>query len=353
MKKDNRITSVEYMSAIGIIMVVLGHYPATTFDAISPYYYHMPLFFFIGGMFASSSKSVFESIKKTVIDYYIYIAMIFIIVALMTNIIAAHYGAPLTNVLSSNIADIIKTTVKSNFHNNTNFLVAWFLFSYSIVFISSALILKSTSNLPDILQKCFILCIAILSGYIGMDIMAGKYHLSGIYYYNTITQVLVGLMYYLLGKTLRNLVLKSRSIILFTAGISILFLTSKLGMTHPLEMAWSKYPDGFFYHLITSMSGIYCIAFISNTLADSKNIKTLSRIGNSSKYIMSWHMLIFFFIEQFLYHNGFFVALDAKGIDKPLAFMPINIIAAILIPVTIKIVTDMVLRSIKNKNIFW
>lgn len=340
------------MSAIGIIMVVLGHYPATTFDAISPYYYHMPLFFFIGGMFASNSKSIFESIKKVVINYYVYIVIVFIIVALMTNIIAAHYGAPLTDVLSSNIADTIKTTVKSNFHNNTNFLVAWFLFSYSIVFISSTLILKATSKLPDILQKYFILCMAILSGYIGMNIMAEKYHLSGVYYYNTMTQVLVGSMYYLLGKILSGFVIKSRSMILFIAGISVLFLTNKIGLTHPLEMAWSKYPDGFLYHLITSMSGIYCIVFISNTLADSKNLKTLSAIGNSSKFIMSWHMLIFFFIERFLYHNGFFVFLDEKGIDKPLAFMPINILAAILIPLALKILTDIVLRSIKNKKIF-
>ncbi|WP_391529441.1 acyltransferase family protein [Photorhabdus akhurstii] len=346
MSSNNRVLSIDYAKAFGIIVVVLGHYPVMVFDTVLPYYYHMPLFFFIGGLCMKTEISILNALKKTFINYYIYIVILFIIIAALTNMVNAFFSIPHTNILASSIIDILITTLKSNFHNNTNFLVAWFLFAYSITSILSLILAK----VFQALSKKIILPMALIIGYIGMTYTSSKYSENGLYYYNVITQILVGIMYYMIGYACKNNIQKAKSITLAIISFLVLFISYRLDMSAPMEMAWSKYPFGFVTQLITSFSGIYIIIYISNILAKSNKVSILTMIGKSSKYIMSYHMFIFFAIEQILFRTGIFEYMDNRGINKPIAFLPINIISALFIPILIKYFTD---KSFNKVNVFY
>lgn len=42
--------TIDIMKFIGIVFVAIGHYPGDYFNIMSPYLFHMPLFFFIAGI---------------------------------------------------------------------------------------------------------------------------------------------------------------------------------------------------------------------------------------------------------------------------------------------------------------
>ncbi|HIA0230031.1 TPA: hypothetical protein ACWOSY_000326 [Enterobacter cloacae] len=56
--------SISYMKAIGIIVVVIGHYTSGFFNVMQPYLYHMPLFFFVGGLTLKNEIVTFKALRK-------------------------------------------------------------------------------------------------------------------------------------------------------------------------------------------------------------------------------------------------------------------------------------------------
>ena len=58
MLTEDRSITLDYAKALGIISVVIGHYNLNPFGIPHPYLFHMPLFFFIGGMLIKTNKGV-------------------------------------------------------------------------------------------------------------------------------------------------------------------------------------------------------------------------------------------------------------------------------------------------------
>lgn len=58
-----RSLAIDYIKCIGIILVVYGHYDRYTINVLHPYFFHMPLFFFLGGMLINLNKSSFKFYK--------------------------------------------------------------------------------------------------------------------------------------------------------------------------------------------------------------------------------------------------------------------------------------------------
>ncbi|MGN9604779.1 acyltransferase family protein, partial [Salmonella enterica] len=64
MKIDNfESKTIDIMKFIGIVFVVIGHYPGDYFNIMSPYLFHMPLFFFIAGMTLKKDSPIKNSIR--------------------------------------------------------------------------------------------------------------------------------------------------------------------------------------------------------------------------------------------------------------------------------------------------
>ena len=57
---DRESTALNYAKAIGIITVVIGHFRGVPFNYFQPYMYHMPLFFFLGGVFINEFRSLYQ-----------------------------------------------------------------------------------------------------------------------------------------------------------------------------------------------------------------------------------------------------------------------------------------------------
>ncbi|MFW5402428.1 acyltransferase family protein, partial [Yersinia sp. 1252 StPb PI] len=80
MPEEQYRRAINYVKAIGIIAVVAGHYYGTPFNVYTPYVWHMPLFFFLGGMLFNSSKPAKKAIRSVIRNYFLYLIIVFVII---------------------------------------------------------------------------------------------------------------------------------------------------------------------------------------------------------------------------------------------------------------------------------
>lgn len=333
---------VRYIQAIGIIFVVIGHYPIKPVDVLHPYLFHMPLFFFLGGVIYKKRKFL-DSVNSIFKKHILYIVYTYIIIGLMAIILLSEINPLSTkNIFQSGFFETISFTLKNNFHNNSFFLVAWFLFSYSIVSLVCNVLIKT------IKREVFIIPFALLLGYVAVDYISLFYKDSKEQYLNVITQVMYGGMFYLLGYSLRNLLYKLNSIYIPFIIICILFTEKNMSMLYGMIMSWSSYHKGFFNHTLNAFLCIILIFSIANIIA-TKKYKLLIAIGNSSKSIMSYHLISFILLDLIFYYFGYIQAGKISGLShySTKEFWYLYIIIGLSIPM----ILDYSYRKIKIKLI--
>lgn len=277
-------------------MVVLGHYGIFPANIYSPYTFHMPLFFFLGGMLYRD-KDFISVIKSVISKHLLYVVYTFLITSLIASALGATFGIWTRDLYSGNV---VTTTFESNFHNNGYFLVAWFLFAYAIVSVVCRLFLYIKSSL-------FLFILAIIIGYYGMTEISQCYKASRIQSFNLLTQVMVGSMFYMLGFLLKNWILSLRSIYIPSVALFILFTMDNFGILGGLMMSWSKYPHGFLSHFTSIMLCIVTIFTMTNVFTSTEGrMGFLLKIGSESKVIMSYHLLSFTIIDIVFYKLGLY-----------------------------------------------
>lgn len=297
--KDTKFTSIGYAQAIGIIAVVLGHYPIKPLDVFQPYVFHMPLFYFIGGMLFKR-KDIIDTTKSVFRKHLFYTAYTYIIISIIAILLHSTIGANVGRLYVNGPIDSLINIISSNFHNNYYFLVGWFLFSYALVSLACRVML-AVNNKP------FLLAVSIAIGYFGMTYIADLYHLTKSQSYNLLSQIMVGSMYYILGYLIRDFTLSLKSPYIPAFALLVLFTMKSYGTLIGLGMSWSNYPNGFISHATSSILCILTIFSISNILAGmSTEFKLLSHIGRESKVIMSYHMLAFTLVDFIFYMTGNF-----------------------------------------------
>lgn len=287
--------SISYMKAIGIIVVVIGHYTSGFFNVMQPYLYHMPLFFFVGGLtlrnVVFSLKSLIKLSKK-IIPYAVLTYILTGILAITLNkFTGLYFGEPFTS-----------NPLGNNFHNNPLFLVCWFLLAYYLSSIISRLIISVTTESK--LQNITLIIIAILVGFVALHLCAVKFKETGHQIYNVSAQSLYGSMFMLFGYSL-----KKQSLSMYNPITSMLLIVAtgtiiSFGLTKQSAMAWSTYPSGFIMTSVTSMVCIYAVVIISNILSSRYNY-LLKVIGDNSRSIMSWHLSVFAILNIFFLFIGF------------------------------------------------
>lgn len=308
---SNHTLTIDYIKAIGIAFVVIGHYPVSIFNVFIPYVFHMPLFFFLGGVLFNDNKKITATIKKSFAHHFLYIVMTFVIIGMITNLLGYLLNLETNDIFHVNPIRMFKDALKSNLHNNRFFLVAWFLFIYGTV----AILFKITFNFTHIKklnQPLILLIIGITCGFIGIDIIASRYESTKLFYLNNISEILVGFMYFSIGFYTRQFIwsiLHPYVVILFFIINYTLFQNN---ISHQMIMSWSSYPDGLSMHLFTSLSCIYSVFFFAKALASYGKYALISYIGQISKTIMSYHLLVFLLIDIVFYKLGYY---ELKGLS--------------------------------------
>ncbi|WP_367298705.1 acyltransferase family protein [Hafnia alvei] len=335
--------SLSYVQAIGISFVVIGHLSITLFDLFKPYVFHMPLFFFLGGVLYKD-RAAFKSVLKILKKHIPYIIYTYIIISIIAIYLSNKFGFYVGTIYEPTIGETIKTIFKRNFNNNSFFLVAWFLFAYVLVSVLMTFILKIKSN-------SILFIFSLLSGYYGMTFLSLEYIHSDNQVFNLASQVSVGSMYYVLGHLFKDAYLKMKSPYIILISFIILVSINNVTPIIPIGMAWSKYGMSFYLHLITSMLCITTIFVISNIVAEYyKELSLVKLIDGYSKSIMSYHLLAFLLVDFVFYYLGMYDIKNSSG-TKHYAnkqFFTLYFMAGLFIPV---LATYMINSSINRMKI--
>ncbi|EOL8879766.1 acyltransferase family protein [Enterobacter mori] len=287
--------SISYMKAIGIIVVVIGHYTSGFFNVMQPYLYHMPLFFFVGGLTLKNEMFTFKALNKLSKKIIPYIILTYILTGILAITLSKFTGLYFGEPFSAN-------PLEKNFHNNPLFLVCWFLLAYYLSSIISRLIISVTTESK--FQSITLIIIAILVGFVALHLCAVKFKETGYQFYNVSAQSLYGSMFMLFGYSL-----KKQSLSIYNPITAMLLIVAtgtviSFGLTKQSAMAWSTYPSGFIMTSVTSMVCIFAVVIISNILSSRDNY-LLKIIGDNSKSIMSWHLSVFAILNLFFLYIGF------------------------------------------------
>lgn len=342
MLTNQQSLSLRYAQGLGIIAVVIGHYGIVPPYIFEPYTFHMPLFFLLGGILFKES-SILQTIKNITVKHLWYITYTYIIISAIAMILINNYNIAIGEIYKSTILDSIKNIFKRNFHNNGYFLVAWFLFSYALTSLLCRIIIS-------IKKQPVILSVALFFGFLGMNYFASLYAETSNQIYNLTSQVLVGSMFYIIGFVFKRTLLSMKNLYIPIISIAIIFTMKNFGVLGGLLMSWSKYPQGFLFHTVSSLLCICTILAITNAAAiQDHKLKLLALIGSKSKIIMSYHLLIFTIIDIGFYKLGIYNMKNASYLNHystPMYWF-VYIITGIASPIIISIALDF----IKNINI--
>ncbi|EPR1451579.1 TPA: acyltransferase family protein [Citrobacter koseri] len=295
--KDNESLIIDYAKSIGIILVVMYHLKTGFFNVYHAYMYHMPLFFFIGGILYKDRPFITTVVNSTKKQFF-YLVYTFIILAIIGMLIESIFGIKNGNVYTGNLLDSIALAFKSNLSNNKLFIVAWFLLAYwlvSIAFSAAYKILSLVKNTA--LNRALIILVGLALGYVAVNVFADSYHLDKKIAKLILSQVCFGLMFYCAGFSLRNYIFDNLNIYSFIIITALLLVLRNYGLATSTGMSWAAYKDGFYVSTFTAFAGIYAVMFISKLLALQGEMKLFREIGKSSRDIMSYHILSFVILD--------------------------------------------------------
>lgn len=328
---ESESLSIDYAKAIGIFLVVLGHYDASIMNMFKPYTFHMPLFFFLGGVTLNYNKKSLIFLKSVLKSIIIYAAVTYVITGVISETLTNRYSLHVFgNAFLSNPLTTLSTAFKYNFANNRLFVVAWFLVAYSIASTLCFFICKLLFKYSIEGATAIVFCSGILIGVFAIDFLSIN-NTSQIY--NLAVQSLVALMFFMIGVSLRQFTDVFTSPFIALMSCIVIYLLRGMGITSDFIMSISSYPYGSVITITQSACGIYVVMFLS--LAISKgNYKWLLFIGRRTKTIMSYHIFAFIVLDIVFYKAGMY---DIKKSDAFIHFkswfsVPLYVSFAIAMP---------------------
>lgn len=333
-EQNRQSLAIDYVKCIGIIFVLYGHYPnGNVWNVMSPYLFHMPLFFFLGGMLFNIEKEwgvFFGDILK---KYILYIVITYGLLALFALILHEYGFIHKMDLFRDGIFETILWVLKRNFHNNYFFLVGWFLLSYMLILCFSYVLLKVIFG---ILNKnnfivLLIIVLGLISGWVGVCLISPMYLEQKKFIYNIIAQVMVGGMFFLVGFSVKDYIFYYLNPVVSCLLFLFLVYLKQMGFIGSIYMSWSNYKFEFIYILIGALICIYIVFSICYVLAAVAEYQVFRYIGRSSKSIMVFHLFFFVLMSIIFDVLGLF-DMDInnlnKYLDAPYAF-PICMLVSI------------------------
>lgn len=288
---DQQSLIVTYAKGLGMILVVLGHYFWQPGQVYSVYLFHMPLFFILGGLVSKPTKDYWRMWRKVWSQYVLYLLVWYCVIAFVTTLIKYYYPIKVSLYLGQSW-DLLIYPWRFNMHNNSLFMVAWFLVAYAL---SSLLFKIFISRYPKVNRPALLL-LGLGIGYCGIYLFAPLYHAvdgwgKSNWYLNILSQVCVGTMFIAFGYCLRSYLLQLASGMLCVLAVMVLLMLVGLDLLHPINMSWSRYPDGLFGHICAALLGTVAVLSLAGWYSRKEGQSTLLLIGQHSKDIMTLHLL--------------------------------------------------------------
>ncbi|WP_394244168.1 acyltransferase family protein [Vibrio astriarenae] len=287
--------------AIGIILVVFGHYMWHPNWTWSPYLFHMPLFFVLGGMVCRPIVDFRQWIVNIGRGYILYYVFSYLLIAVITWLIISNWDTRIVFYLGDGF-ESLATPILHNSHNNSLFMVGWFIVAYCL---SNVLFRLFLTFAHKYISPGLILFLGVSLGYVGITYLSPLFQLHRFWLWNIFCQVSVGLMYFTIGYVCKQMIQRAASLWVLIISWGALWTLVKLGLSHELGMSWSEYPDGFVLHLLVSMFGVIGVLSLANTLRHCSGHRHFVWLGKQSKSIMTYHMVCLVLVDLLMVELGY------------------------------------------------
>lgn len=274
--EKKRDATIDIAKGIGIYLVCLGHTTSNEVLLKWMYSFHMPLFFFLSGIFHSQAENYFEFFKKKtkslLVPYLFFATTLFLFFLLISRKIGFSAGESLSvkeNFIGIFIGTDIKGFSQVSWGGQLWFLLALFLV-VNIMYFIKKLSLK-TQILVNILMILF-------NFYLSKKI---DFYLPWCF-----LTVLVAFNFYWFGNYFRNDILNRKNIsnLILLSLLIINLITSHLN--GKVDM-WGNSYGNLILFFIGAYSGIlFLIFFIKKFIL---NNKFLEYIGKNSIIILAFH----------------------------------------------------------------
>lgn len=309
-----RIKEVDIAKGVGILLVVIGHL-IDQFDVEGQivyrfiYLFHMPLFFFLSGMFFREEEkfSVFfiKKFKRLFVPFALANLFFFAVEMTRAYILGDRYDGSLGWVsLPYSVFGL--GTVPSMLVHST-----WFILALFRIYILYWLLDKLLGN-----RKLLLLFTCFVTGVIGM-ITAWDELMIG--------QTLASLPFFCMGNVCgtgflnnKKLFDTKRSVVFMTLSIPVLYFISKYQLTN---MAVNCYGNIAFFFL-GAVVGILFILWLCVLLQHANLLSnTFSFIGQHTLSILIWHVFAMLVLSKIVGTSGFMpcLLLVVFGVGAPIA----------------------------------
>ncbi|MGK7376577.1 acyltransferase family protein [Planococcus sp. 1R117A] len=326
-----RLTWVDSVKGFLMILVVIGHYSGpmiTDFPLIKYiYWFHMPAFFLLSGLFfkpITDSNDLKPAIHKRFMQLLVPYLFFLLLLAAIKYGIAIGEGSFTASFLRQ---DLIDMTVGGRFLRGEHG-VFWFV---TVMFATYLLFLWITrfkrSIQLAILASCYVL--AQIEGTFAMTLASepdvASQQIPMIW---NLDVALIAVIYYAIGYYFKSFWMKiPRNAILAAAGVAAtaMFADKAGWIDYHLSMKFLRY-DHFLLDLVIPIAFTILIVGIFQQLASMATFPWLMKIEKHSISIMYLHILVGFFVKEFLPFN--LLTYTLLGLMVPIAL-------SILIPKTI------------------
>lgn len=275
MKERNN--SIDIMKGIGIFLVVLGHTTENKILLKWIYSFHMPLFFFLSGIFHSNGRSYKEFLikkaKGLLIPYFSFATILFLFFIIVSKNIGFSAGENLSikeNFIGIFIGTDIKNISQVSWGGQLWFLLALFLVSNINYFLE-----KINFKFQIVFNFLFIYLNIILTKML-------NYYLPWCF-----LTVLMSINFYWCGKILKKYILNTKNNLKIYYIFLLLVLNIIVSQYNLKVEMWGNTYGNIVLFFLGAYSGIFFIILIVNNFFFK--YKMIQYIGKNSLVILAFH----------------------------------------------------------------
>lgn len=334
---NNRLRHIDVARGIGILLVVFGHSWIASQSAHEKgklweviYSFHMPLFFFISGLFFKPKSGLkvlaLQKTSSLLKPYFVVLSLL-----LVLRIIHA-IGYPISSILPGIYGYYLAVVYGISNTLPLYFKPLWFLSHLWVVYISSYVFLKTVGyeEKTPLIKSVFLL-VFLLSGYFTIGLF-GRLQLhyvgapmNGLPF--SIDIVCITAFYFLCGFTMREMIatinnVNNNWLLLFMATVAFSVLHYVFNYTIQLDQ---RIYDNLLVCTSEALCGIYITLAVSRIISKSKEFgDILAYIGSGSLFIFLFHDLIQNRVFGYLHDNNILGPYLSSFIAFPVAvFVPL------------------------------
>lgn len=276
--KKKRNSYIDTIKGIGIFLVVLGHQNTQLTEYI--YSFHMPLFFFLSGIFHKNYNSYMGFIKRKfktlMIPYFTFSISLF----LFWFFISRNFGES-SRVKISILENFMGVFVGASIENIST--ISW---GATLWFLPCLFLVMNFYYFINKLDEKKILIVNSILVLVGVVLLKLDIKYFNIWHFLT---AIFALPFYSIGNLLKNKILFERSLSWIIILLFFILNILTLKFNGKIDMNMNRY-NNFILFYISSFSGIFFLIFLIKKLG-LKN-KIIDFLGKNTLIIFAYHLRV-------------------------------------------------------------